>query len=122
MDTDAREGRRRKGLKRPEQVAANRRLLLDAAGRVFRDLGYTGASLDAIAEAAGFTKGAVYSHFTSKADLFLKLLEERIERRIASQLTAASTALGAGDLRQVFLDVFMTSRSDSRWQLALLEF
>src|SRR5262245_1932710 len=77
--------RRRRGLPRADQVARNRAELLAAAGRVFRQLGYTGASLDAIADVAGFSKGAVYSHFTSKADLFLSLLESRIAERAEAQ-------------------------------------
>jgi TetR/AcrR family acrAB operon transcriptional repressor len=77
---------------------------LDAAGRVFRDLGYSGASLDAIAQEAGFSKGAVYSHFTSKADLFLSLLEDRISRRLERQLAAVRSPAvdGTGLLREVF--------------------
>jgi AcrR family transcriptional regulator len=52
-------------------------LLLDAAERVFARRGYRGASLDEIAEEAGFSKGAVYSNFASKEDLFLALLDRR---------------------------------------------
>ena len=42
---------------------------------------YVSASLDAIAEEAGFSKGVVYSRFASKADMFLSLLEARIAER-----------------------------------------
>ena len=94
----SRDGRRRRP--RSEQVAENRDRLLDAAARVFRELGYTGASLDAIAAAAGFSKGAVYSHFDSKADLFLSLLEDRIDGRRQEQLaTAAQDARRLADIR-----------------------
>src|SRR4029453_9293909 len=43
--------------------------------------GYAGATLDAIGEEAGFSKGVIYSQFGSKADLFLALLERRIDNR-----------------------------------------
>jgi AcrR family transcriptional regulator len=92
---------------------------LAAAGRVFRELGYAGASLDAIAEAAGFSKGAVYSHFASKADLFLSLLESRIEERAAGQRQALQQR---GTVRSFIGQVFATSRADPEWRLAVLEF
>src|SRR5438128_41765 len=59
---------------RREQTRA---YLLEAAAAVFAARGFHGASLDEIAETAGFTKGAIYSHFESKDDLFLALQKER---------------------------------------------
>jgi AcrR family transcriptional regulator len=56
-----------------------RRALLDAAAVEFGAKGFHGTSLDAVAAAAGFTKGAVYSNFESKADLFLAVLDDRLE-------------------------------------------
>ena len=58
-----------------------RRHLLDAAAGEFARQGFHGASLDAVAAAAGFTKGAVYSNFSSKADLFLAVIDDRMERQ-----------------------------------------
>jgi AcrR family transcriptional regulator len=50
-----------------------RNLLLDAAEEVFMAKGFEGASLDEIAETAGYTRGAIYKHFADKADLFLQM-------------------------------------------------
>jgi len=100
-------------------VSRNRADLLEAAGRVFRDLGYAGASLDAIADAAGFSKGAVYSHFSSKADLFLTLLEDRIEARAADQ---RQRIVRGDDPRPFIESIYATTSADPRWQLAVLEF
>jgi AcrR family transcriptional regulator len=61
-----------------------RRYLLEAASRVFTERGFHGATLDEVAAAAGFTKGAVYSNFKSKDDLFLALLEYRTEQEMAN--------------------------------------
>jgi AcrR family transcriptional regulator len=117
--TSARRPRR----SRAEQVAANRRVLLDAAGEVFRELSYGGASIDAIADRAGFTRGAVYSHFDSKADLFLSLLEERIAQRRKEQLDAVAPSDGdPPDLEALFRRVHEISRADPQWHLALFEF
>lgn len=54
--------------------------ILASAYRVFSDLGFSGASLDQIAEDAGLTKGAVYWHFSSKNDLFLALFDLRLSK------------------------------------------
>jgi AcrR family transcriptional regulator len=68
-------------LSRTEAKAETRRRLLDTAEAVFGRAGYHGASIDQVATEAGFTKGAIYSAFESKADLFLALLVERVTGR-----------------------------------------
>src|SRR3954463_2660608 len=55
-----------------------RRELLEAGLAVFAERGYRDASVDEVAERAGYSKGALYWHFSSKDDLFYALLEERI--------------------------------------------
>ena len=75
-------------LSRAEQNDRNRALLLAAARRVFLERGYYAATLDQIADEAGFSKGAVYSRFASKADMFLALLEDRIAERAARERAA----------------------------------
>ena len=68
-------------LSRVQRKELTRELLLDAAIDVFAEKGYHGASLDDVADAAGFTKGAVYSNFSRKSDLFRALLERETARR-----------------------------------------
>jgi len=114
--------RTRQVVPRVEQVAKNRGLLLAAARDVFRELGYAGASLDEIAERAGFSKGAVYSHFRSKADLFLSLLEERIEQRATGQRKMSGDPMNESDVAGLLRQVTALSRSDPLWRLAVLEF
>jgi AcrR family transcriptional regulator len=63
--------------------AMTRQHLLDAAAIVFARNGFHGSTLDEVAATAGFTKGAVYSNFKNKDDLFLELLDDRIERQFA---------------------------------------
>jgi AcrR family transcriptional regulator len=53
--------------------------LLAAALRVFAERGYRQAGVDEIAAAAGYSKGALYWHFSGKDDLLHALLEERID-------------------------------------------
>jgi AcrR family transcriptional regulator len=60
-----------------------RNALLDAAAAVFSRRGFNGASLDEIAETAGFTRGAIYKHFDGKEDLFFALMDRLNERSLA---------------------------------------
>jgi AcrR family transcriptional regulator len=59
-----------------------RRHLIDAGAVVFGQRGYHGGSLDEVAATAGFTKGAVYSNFKNKDDLFVAVLEQQIHGQI----------------------------------------
>jgi AcrR family transcriptional regulator len=108
-------------LSRTQQAEANQQRLLDAALEVFTARGFHGATLDQIAAAAGFTTGVVYSRFSSKADLFLALLERTIDRRVADLRSAdrsrgseAGTALARAWWSQV--------RKRPEWMLVVIEF
>ena len=52
-----------------EQVSENRRLVLEAAARLFRERGFDGVTVADVMRAAGLTHGAFYGHFSSKEDL-----------------------------------------------------
>lgn len=67
-----------------------RTYLLDAAATVFAARGFNAASLDEIAEAAGFTKGAVYSNFAGKEELFLALVKQRQDSMLEQFFSAAA--------------------------------
>jgi AcrR family transcriptional regulator len=83
-------------LRRDEQQRHIRAQLLDAAERVFAHHGYQGATIDAIAAEAGYSHGAVYSNFNGKEDLFLVLVEERVDARLARVYEAADAELSRG--------------------------
>jgi AcrR family transcriptional regulator len=82
--------------------------ILEAASKVFAAEGFAGATIDAIGQAAGFTKGAVYSNFGSKDELFLALLDREFELRgeqIATALeSGGDTAAAAHALSRSVLD------------------
>jgi AcrR family transcriptional regulator len=71
---------------RSARKAQTRARLLQAAARVYARSGFGGATLDEVAAEAGFTKGAVYSHFGSKENLLLALLEEHLASQVAEQI------------------------------------
>jgi AcrR family transcriptional regulator len=79
-----------------------RQRLLDAATTVFAERGYRSASVEAITEQAGLTKGALYWNFESKEDLFHTLLDERFDRRAQELIDLLKTATRDDDTaRQV---------------------
>jgi AcrR family transcriptional regulator len=71
-------------ISRSERKAQTRTELIAAARSVFMQRGFHGASLDEIADAAGYTKGAVYSNFAGKDDLYLALLDAHYGARVAA--------------------------------------
>lgn len=62
-------------LTREQSQAQTREKLLASAQEMVGLHGYEGASVDRIAEEAGYSKGAFYSNFSNKEDIFLQLLE-----------------------------------------------
>ncbi|HEY7606482.1 MAG TPA: TetR/AcrR family transcriptional regulator [Actinomycetes bacterium] len=78
-------------LTRAERSAQTRAELMDSARRLFLRRGFQAASLELVAEEAGFTIGAVYSRFGGKADLFLAILDERIDQLVAEVAEVART-------------------------------
>jgi TetR/AcrR family transcriptional regulator, transcriptional repressor of aconitase len=69
-------------LTRQESRLETRSKLLDSAAQLFARDGYEGASVDLIAESAGYSKGAFYSNFESKEAIFLELLDAHKRREI----------------------------------------
>jgi len=63
-----------------------REKLFEAAARVFEEQGIGGASIEAIAAAAGFTRGAFYSNFNSKDELIIAMLEDHVEQSMRRNL------------------------------------
>lgn len=98
--------------------------ILDAASKVFAAEGFAGATIDAIGQAAGFTKGAVYSNFESKDELFLALLDREFELRgeqiaIALDRSDGDTAAAAGEVSRSVLD---SVRDHSDYYVLLVEY
>jgi AcrR family transcriptional regulator len=81
-------------LTREEKKARTRAQLMDAAAAVFARRGYVAASLDEVAEEAGLTKGAVYSNFDSKEDLFQAVIEDRLNEPMKNIAEVIDTTIG----------------------------
>ncbi len=61
-----------------EQVQENRRRILEAAGRLFREKGFAAVTVAEVMEAAGLTHGGFYGHFASKEDLAAQALAQAL--------------------------------------------
>lgn len=110
-------------LTRAERKAQTRAEILEAARTVFLRRGFHGATLDEIAEEAGYTKGAVYSNFESKDHLFLALLDDRFERRISETYEAARRATSFEDaIRAQARMIARAGRQHPGWDALLIEF
>ena len=109
-------------LSRVEQVERNRALVLDAARRVFLTRGYAGATVEAIAEEAGFSRGVVYSQFTAKADMFFALLEQRMAERAEHARTILDTTVGVEGMRRLVQDLARMTAEARSWGRLVLEF
>jgi len=110
-------------LSRAEAKAATRRRLLEAAETAFCRRGYHATSLDRIAAEAGFTTGAVYSTFESKADVMLALIAARAASRRevwAEVFARASDYEGAA--AEVFRRYAAQAAAEPDWSAALVEF
>ncbi len=104
-------------LTRSQSRERTRTQLLAAAEKVFAARGFHGASLDEVAEAAGFSKGAVYSNFASKDELFVAVLRKRMDEQAEFLTGLVSGTAGDGVASLPDLDWV-----DLQWCLLLFEF
>src|ERR1700682_984092 len=81
-----------------------REKLFEAAARVFEEQGIGGASIEAIAAEAGFTRGAFYSNFKSKDELIIAMIEDHVEQSIRRNLDLLARHKNIAD----FLDALKT--------------
>ncbi len=112
-----------KRMTRAEKQASTRAALLGAAAHVFTRVGYEAATVEGIAERAGFSRGAFYSNFESKDELFLTLIESRIQtslRDIAAAFQQGVTADERIRSGGEFLDSLVAK--DRQWCLLYMEF
>jgi AcrR family transcriptional regulator len=109
-------------LTRAQAREQTRERLLEAAERVFVERGFHAATLDQVAEDAGYTKGAVYSAFESKADLFLAIFAERSRRRAEEFSALAARVSSLAELAPANDRSIKTLREERKWSVLLVEF
>ena len=89
---------------------------MEAAEEVFAQKGYYGASLEEIAAAAGFTRGAIYSNFGSKEELLFAVLDRFFERQLEAFQASFASEPDRNPLRDAIsaAAVFRSFSSQSR--------
>ncbi|MES7927281.1 TetR/AcrR family transcriptional regulator [Cutibacterium acnes] len=113
-------------VERPHRDEVRSRILAVAAHNFERD-GYVGASLRRIATDAGFTKGAVYSNFGSKPDLFGQVCAARLtngERDLVDALSPILSSCERPDdlMRNISEKLTEILLEGAPWQVILAEF
>ena len=109
-------------LTRAERSAQTRGELLDAAQRRFFEAGYHATTIDDIADDAGYTKGAVYSTFGSKAAMFLALFDDIVDRRLAATRAIIDRAQSSSDASLQALAEQPVEERNTRFLLLSIEF
>ena len=111
---------------RLQKREANRARILDAARTVFGARGYHSATIEEIADEAGLSNGAIYYNFGSKEELFLALLDARLDERLEhTRQTLAAVTGSASEQRALddeARDITRSFKESREWRLLLLEF
>jgi TetR/AcrR family transcriptional regulator, acrAB operon repressor len=99
-----------------EEAQETRTQLLDTAERVFREKGVSHTSLSDIAIAAGVTRGAIYWHFSNKAELFVAMCDRATLplETMFSRLADPELVDPLGKLRESVVDVLSQVEQDQR--------
>lgn len=111
-----------KRLTREESRQLTRTRVLEAAAKVFARDGFHETSVEVIAEEAGFSRGAVYSNFESKEDLFLALLNDRLEAETRLLQTIFAQAQTASARLKAMQEHTSLLNQDQTWCLLVMEF
>jgi AcrR family transcriptional regulator len=110
-------------LTRKEKQAHTRSCLMQSAAKVFARRGLQSASIDEVAEDAGYTKGAFYANFKNKEELFLAMLDERFAERLDEiDAVLSSDAELEDQAQQAGVDFTRYLASDPEWQRLFSEF
>ena len=109
-------------LTRQESRLETRTKLLESAAQLFAKGGYEGASVDLIAESAGYSKGAFYSNFESKEAIFLELLDAHKWREIDALAQLLAQDVPASELISLIRNSESSRISDFDFGLLSAEF
>jgi AcrR family transcriptional regulator len=108
--------------KHAEKTAITRQKLLQAAEDVFARDGFEAAKLETIAAEAGYTRGALYANFANKEDLFIALLAEEIERRVARARLASVLVKQSPDALKTLRQNYIRSFKNRNWNILFIEY
>lgn len=112
----------RKRIPREVRTRTTRRKLLRSAEHIFARDGFEAASIEEIAEAAGYSRGAFYANFKSKEDLFMALLEDFFRRRMADVQNLMEIAKSPQEQATLLRSYYSRIANQKQWVLIFLEY
>ncbi|MFD1343043.1 TetR/AcrR family transcriptional regulator [Litorisediminicola beolgyonensis] len=109
---------------RERQKASRKRAIVEAASKLFKDVGYEAARIDAIAELAEVSVGTLYNYFRSKADLLLAIVSLEVEEVLhQGQAVLEEEARDASDavfrLAAIYYDHSLVYLTKEMWRTAM---
>ncbi|MEU9358528.1 TetR/AcrR family transcriptional regulator [Streptomyces sp. NPDC048301] len=100
-----------------------RAALSESAWSLFREKGFHATTISDIVERAGLTRGAFYSNYRDKEELFLALYDEHTDRLLAGlEASAAEAATGGDPIAQLGERIAGRTAEERRWFLVSMEF
>jgi AcrR family transcriptional regulator len=109
-------------LSRAERREQTRQELVSAAEACFVSQGFHATSVDQVAERAGYTKGAVYSNFASKEDLFFAVYERRVEQVLTEVVPDLRRLSAERAFDQLAAGALHRRDPDDGWRAVFFEF
>jgi AcrR family transcriptional regulator len=107
---------------RAEQQQRTRDDIVLAADRLFVEQGFHATSVDQIAAAAGYTKGAVYSNFAAKEDLFFAVYQRRVEQVLTEVVPGLRQVGAERAFDQLATGAIQRRDRDDGWRAVFFEF
>lgn len=99
-----------------EEISASKRLIMEAAAKLFADKGYGSVGISEVGEAAGFGKGSLYYHIRSKEDLLFDIMTaymvELIDAAHTIEKNVKDIPARVRELSQSFMDIMFASRPE----------
>ncbi|HMD21261.1 MAG TPA: helix-turn-helix domain-containing protein [Alloacidobacterium sp.] len=96
--------------------------ILDAAEAIFSEQGFEKTQLEEVASRAGYTRGAIYAHYSSKEDLFLALMEHRVLTKFTAIRHVIEAEPDVSKRPGIFKHWLVAQLNDHAWGTLMLEF
>ncbi|MFP4393547.1 MAG: TetR/AcrR family transcriptional regulator [Desulfohalobiaceae bacterium] len=108
--------------KQQEKSRQTKNELMESAVQVFGRKGFAASTIAEITENAGYAKGNFYRYWKSKDDIFLEIMEKRLQEYRASRQQGLQSAGSAQEALDVLIDFLETIIDDQNWSKVFLEF
>ena len=104
------------------RTAETQAKILDAAQQIFSEQGFEKTQLEEVAARAGYTRGAIYAHYSSKEDVFLALMEQRVLTKYTAMRQSLEVEPTVSKRLGIFKQWLGAQVSDQSWGTLMLEF